>query len=109
MQDDFLEPLEPTPILTSKKCKLIALCIEILLKYSTLAIAVIVLYMYDLFFAFLSLGLSYLIVGIIRSKLRNSSIPNKQREHYYNDKDIATWFTKKEFCFGEDSKAELVV
>jgi len=34
--------------------------------------------------------LSFLIVGIIRSKLRNSVIPAKQREYQYNDKGIAS-------------------
>ena len=45
--------------------------------------------------------LSFVIVGIIRAKLRNSVIPVKQREYQYNDKGIADWYAARAICFEE--------
>jgi hypothetical protein len=54
--------------------------------------------MYDYFIAIATLLLSFIIMGIIRSKIRNSVIPMKQREYQYNDQGIADWYTAKEIC-----------
>jgi ABC-type multidrug transport system fused ATPase/permease subunit len=98
MQNDFIDMIEPTPILHSKRCKLISLFIRIFLQFSTYFFTFIAWFIYDYFIAFLTLILSFVIVGIIRSKLRNSVIPLKQREYHYNDKGIADWYTAKELC-----------
>ncbi len=53
---------------------------------------------YDYFIAIGIFLLSFIIMGIIRSKLRNSVVPSSQREYQYNDKGIADWFTARELC-----------
>jgi hypothetical protein len=103
MENDFIEMIEPTPKLHSKKCKLISFLIRIFLQFSIYIIALIVWLMYDYFIAIATLLLSFIIMGIVRSKIRNSVIPPKQREYQYNDQGIADWFTARELCF-EDIK-----
>ena len=98
MQNDFLEMIEPTPKIHSKKCRLISLALRILLQFSTILSTIIAWYIYDYFIAFFTMILSFIIVGIIRSKLRNSVIPVKQREYQYNDKGIADWYTARDIC-----------
>lgn len=101
MSNDFIDMIEPTPPLHSTKCKLIAFFIWIFLQYSIYAVMAFVWYKYDFFLSLFALMLSFIIVGIIRSKLRNNSIPITQREYHYNDKGIATWYTAKEICYDE--------
>jgi len=101
MQDDIIEMIEPTPKLYSKKCKLISLAIRIFLQFSIYIIGLVVWFMYDYFIALAALLLSFIIMGIVRSKIRNSVIPPKQREFQYTDQGIADWFTAKEICFDE--------
>lgn len=91
--------MEPTPKLYSKKCKAIALLLKLFLQYTTFLVALISWYIYDYFIAGATLLLSFIIMGIIRSKIRNSVIPPKQREFQYNDKGIADWYTAKEICY----------
>ena len=98
MQTDFIDMIEPTPKIHSKKCKLVSLLLRLFLQFTTPIIGLVVWYMYDYFIAGASLLLSFIVVGIIRSKLRNSVIPPKQREYQYNDKGIADWFTARELC-----------
>jgi hypothetical protein len=45
-------------------------------------------------------------MGIIRSKIRNSVIPPKQREYQYNDQGIADWYVHREFCFDETTPSK---
>ena len=102
MQDNFIEMIEPTPKFTSKRCHTISLFVRIFLQFTTLFIALITWYLYDYFIAIATLLLTYIIMGIVRSKIRNSAIPSKQREYQYNDKGIADWFTAREFCYESD-------
>ncbi len=101
MQNDFIDMIESTPKLYSKKCKLISLLLRMFLQFSIYIIAIISWYIYDYFIAIATLLLSFVIIGIVRSKIRNSVIPFKQREYQYNDKGIADWFTAKEICNDE--------
>ncbi|WP_415396059.1 hypothetical protein [Sulfurimonas sp. CS5] len=103
MENDFIEMMEPTPKLHSKKCKLISFTIRIFLQFFIYIVALIVWLLFDYFIAIATLLLSFIIMGIIRSKIRNSVIPSKQREYQYSDQGIADWFTSKELCF-EDNK-----
>ena len=103
MQNDYIDLIEPTPKLYSKKCKTIALLLRIFLQFSSYAVSLIIWFVYDYFIAFFALILSFIIVGIIRSKLRNSVIPPQQREYQYNDQGIADWYTAKELCL-EDTQ-----
>ena len=101
MENDFIEMMEPTPKLHSKKCKLISFLVRVFLQFSIYIISLIVWFMYDYFIAIATLLLSFIIMGIVRSKIRNSVIPAKQREYQYNDQGIADWYTAKEICNDE--------
>ncbi len=99
LQEDFIDIKEPTPQLNSFKCKAISYLISFALKKFTFIISLYSWYIYDYFIAICVLILSFIIMGIIRSKLRNSVIPIKQREFQYDDKSIADWYTAKVLCF----------
>ena len=101
MQDDFIDQIEPTPKLRSKKCKLISLTLRLFLDFTTICAGLIAWYFYDYFIAIATLLLTFIIMGIIRSKIRNSVIPIKQREYQYNNKGISDWYTAKEICNDE--------
>ncbi|MCK4875422.1 MAG: hypothetical protein KAR81_00460 [Sulfurimonas sp.] len=107
MQNDFIDMIEPTPILKSKKCKIISFVLRILLQFSPYLITLIIWYMYDYFIAFFVLILSFIVVGIVRSKLRNSVIPVKQREYQYNDQGIADWYTARAICYEEIKEEDI--
>ena len=49
-------------------------------------------YLYDWFYAIAALLSSYIILGIVRAKIRNISIPPMQQEYQYTDLAIAKWF-----------------
>lgn len=101
MDNNFIDMLEPTPKLHSKKCKIISAIIWFFLKFSVYITTILAWYLYDFIIAFFLLILSFIIIGIVRSKLRNIAIPASQQEYQYNDKSIADWFTAKEICFEE--------
>ena len=101
MQTDYIDLFEPTPKLNSKKCKLIALLLRIFLQFTTVFIGLIVWYLYDYFIAIATMLLTFIVMGIIRSKIRNSVIPTTQREFQYNDQGIADWYVAKEICNDE--------
>jgi len=103
LSDNFIDMLEPTPKLYSKKCKAISLLLRLFLQYGTISSGLIAWYLYDFFIAMPTLVLTFIIMGIVRSKLRNSVIPPKQREYQYNDKGIADWYTAKEFCYDDEA------
>lgn len=98
MQTDFIDQIEPTPKLHSKRCKIISFILRIFLQFTTFFTSLIIWYLYDYFIAILTLVLSFIIMGIIRSKIRNSVIPPNQREYQYNDQGIADWYTARELC-----------
>jgi len=102
MQTEFIYLLEPTPKLHSKKCKLLSFFIRIFLQFASSLIFLAAWFFYDFFLAILSLVLTFIIMGIVRSKLRNSVIPLNQREYQYNDKAIADWYAAKELCYEEN-------
>jgi hypothetical protein len=98
MDNNFLEFIEPTPTLENKKCKLIAFLLFLSLNYLPLLFSGIIWYLYDYFFAVATLLVAYLVLGIIRSQLRNNVIPLNQREFHYTDIAIATWYIAKRVC-----------
>jgi len=98
MKTNYIDLIEPTPKLYSKKCRLTAFGIKLLLQYGSFIAAFTVWYLYDYFIAGATLLISFIVIGIVRAKMRNSVIPPHQREYYYNDEGIATWFTAKELC-----------
>ncbi|MCK9454204.1 MAG: hypothetical protein WCY51_04025 [Sulfurimonas sp.] len=98
MVEEFVEPREPTPKLYSRGCKTVSLFLRLILQYGAVTTTLVVWYMYDFFIALLTLVLVFIIMGIIRSKLRNSVIPLSQREFHYSDKEIADWYAAKMIC-----------
>lgn len=109
MTNDYIDLIEATPKLNSKKCKIISFIIRVFLQYSIYFISLIVWYTNDLFIAALALILSFIVVGIVRSKLRNSVIPLSQREYQYNDQGIADWYVAKTLCYDEEDTNNLIV
>jgi len=101
MNNDYIDLIEPTPTLKSNKCKALALLLRLFLQFGTLVVALVAWYMYDYFIAGAALLLTFVVMGIIRSKLRNSVIPPSQREYHYNDDGISKWYTAKMLCSGE--------
>lgn len=99
MQKEYIDLIEPTPKLHSKKCRLISFLLRLFLQFTTFIVPLIIWYMYDYFIALLALVLTFIVMGIIRSKIRNSVIPPSQSEYQYNDKGIADWFTAKIICY----------
>ncbi len=99
MQNDVIDMIEPTPEPKSFTCKLYVILLYAFLKGGTFLIALGVWYRYDYFFAIIAFLISYLIMGIVRSKLRNSAIPPAQQEYNYTDKAIAKWFLARRICF----------
>ena len=103
MNNDYIDLIEPTPKLYSRKCRLIARGIKYALQFTLPLLTLVMWYLYDYFVAGATLLLTFIIMGIVRSKLRNSVIPLKQQEYHYTDEGIANWFTAKRLCFGEDN------
>ncbi|WP_345993826.1 hypothetical protein [Sulfurimonas sp. HSL-1716] len=99
MDNDFLELIEPTPKIKNKKCGVLVFFISFFLKFSPALFALWAWYLYDYFIAGAVLLITFLIVGIIRSKLRNEVIPANQREFAYTDNAIAVWYVAKRICF----------
>lgn len=108
MQTDYIDPIETTPQIDSKRCKTLALILRIFLQFTTFIVGLTVWYIYDYFIAIASLLLSFIIMGIVRSKIRNSVIPLNQREFQYNDKEIANWYVAKELCYEDNSTKNLL-
>ena len=87
--------IEPTPKLKSLRCRAAAMSITLFFKAGSFVVAALVWYLYDLLFGAAALLIAYLIIGIIRAKMRNSVIPLKQQEYPYTDSAIATWYVAK--------------
>ncbi|PHQ91658.1 MAG: hypothetical protein COB42_03040 [Sulfurimonas sp.] len=104
MKDNYINLIEVTPKLHSKKCKLFSLLLRCFLQYSIFVLAILTWYFYDYFMGGAVFLLSFIVLGIIRSKIRNSVIPLEQREYQYNDQAIADWYVAKEICFEEELK-----
>ena len=99
--DDYIELIEPTPKLKTKRCRVLARSIAAALFVTPLIVALILWYNYDLFIGIVGLGIAYLVIGIVRSKLRTLSIPPHQLEYNYTDSAIAAWFAAKRLCYEE--------
>lgn len=90
--------IDPTPSLPTRKCRLSAKVLGWLLSYGNYLLALAGLWMVDWFAAIGIFLLGIIIFGIIRSKLRNDSIPPSQRELSYSDYAIATWYLARNYC-----------
>ncbi len=95
-------PIEipPTP---SKKCKLLAIIITILLLGLPAVVALYFWYLYDQILISLFLFIFLQIVsGVITSKMRVSSIPFDQIDIDYTTYEIAKWY----FCPKGDNPSD---
>lgn len=90
--------IDPTPALPTRQCRLIAQVMGWVLSYGNYLIALAVWWKSDWFVAIGTLLLGVIVFGIIRSKLRNGSIPPAQRELSYSDYAIATWYLSRNYC-----------
>jgi len=99
MQNDFIPEIEPTPTYTDKSCQFLVKIITFKLKFMPYILTLLVLVMVDYFYAIATFLISYLITGIVRSYMRNNSIPKKQQEYTYTDTAIASWYLYRTFCF----------
>ncbi|OHD83784.1 MAG: hypothetical protein A3D90_09545, partial [Sulfuricurvum sp. RIFCSPHIGHO2_02_FULL_43_9] len=77
--------IDPTPTLPTRQCRFMARVMGYSLSYGHYAIALLIWWKSDWFIAIGALLLGFIVFGIIRSKLRNDSIPPAQRETPYND------------------------
>jgi hypothetical protein len=93
--DEFKTP----PQLQKSSCKLMAICLRLFLQFFSAIATIVAWYIYGYFAAAATLALSFIFMGIIRSKLKNSVIPPQQLEHIYTDKEIAHWYIAKRICF----------
>lgn len=97
MNSDFLQD-RPLPLLPKKICRVYAKIIGYLLTYGYLIVGIIIWYKSDWFIAFGTLLLSFIITGIIKSKLRQISIPPQLREFHYSDYEVASWYLLTNHC-----------
>jgi hypothetical protein len=94
-EEDYIEIL-PNP--KDKKCKFIIYAIYIFLSFGWLIIACIFWYSFNIYFALLSIPVSYIIIGIISSKMKLEAIPFNMLEMSHSNYDIAKWFSMKNIC-----------
>ena len=106
MNENYINLIEPTPKLHSQKCKALSLLIRLFLQFGIYPVALLVWYYYDYFIAGATLLLGFIIIGIIRAKLRNSVIPLMQREYHYSDAAIADWYSAKILCLEEENDSK---
>ncbi|MDF1883677.1 hypothetical protein JHD49_06970 [Sulfurimonas sp. SAG-AH-194-C21] len=98
MQTDFINQIQPTPKLFTKKCKLISFLLRVFLQFTSYIVGLISWYYYDYFIGIALFLLSFIIMGIVRSKMMHSVIPSSQHEYNYTSQGIADWFTARELC-----------
>jgi len=98
MNDTTIEMIEPTPKLESRHCRIYAWLLTLLLRSATPFSGLLFWYWYDYFYGAVALLVAYMVMGIIRSKLRNSVIPLSQQEYSYSDQAIASWYVAKRLC-----------
>lgn len=97
--EPFTFHIDPTPTLPTRKCRFFARTVGWVLSFGNYATALLVWWVSDWFIAIGILLLGYILFGILRSKLRNDSIPISQREYEYTDYAIATWYLSRNACF----------
>ena len=97
-KNNDIDFIEPVPKLEKPACKIVSYALAWTLTLFPYIVAAIFFFLYDMFIAFVVWGISYLAIGIVRSKLRLLSIPFTQLEYNYNDTQIAQWYTAKYLC-----------
>lgn len=98
MQD--IPPIEQLPKL-SKKCKIAALFMTVLLLFLPFMLSLYFWYEYEEISIAIGIFLFLQIVSaIITAKMRTFAIPSDQQEITYSTYEVATWFLFKKFiCY----------
>lgn len=91
--------IDPTPTLPTRNCRFLARFLGWCLSYGNYVLALIIGWQSDWYIGGSFLLLGFIVFGILRSKLRNDSIPPSQREYPYTDYAIATWYLSQNHCF----------
>lgn len=90
-----------TPTPPTKACKALHLLLSNALRFGVYVIAAVTWWLYNWYYALFALLFSFVLMGIIRSKMLHLSIPSVQHEFTYSDKDIAAWFLHRYLCPSE--------
>ena len=98
INDEIIDTKMPIPVFTTRRCRFFALLMSTLLRFGSIIVAIIVAIRYDYFLAIAALLTSYIILGIVRSKIRDMVIPVKLQEFTYSDSDIAKLYLHQEVC-----------
>ena len=96
-----MEIYTQTPQPPNKACKILHLLLSGFLSYGIYLITAVVWWQYNWYYALSALLLSFVLMGILRSKLLHSSIPKVQQEFTYSDKDIIGWYLHRYVCPSE--------
>lgn len=96
---DIVELKEEIPKFNILKCQILATLLWLFLQYFIYIVMLIVWIWYDFFLSIFALMISFLIIGIIRSKLRYITLLPKHLELEYDDKSIAYLYVAKNICF----------
>lgn len=90
--------IDPTPTLPTRGCRLAARILAWTLRFGNYVIALLVGLSSGWEAALALFLLGFILFGILRSKLRNESIPPAQREFPYDDYAIASWYLSRNHC-----------
>lgn len=91
MQTD-IPVIEPTPEPVKPLCRLGARLLGWTFSYGTYVLGVLAWYLYGWFYGLAALPAGFVILGIVRAKIRNISIPLPQQEYKYSDHAVAKWY-----------------
>jgi len=89
---------KPIYILPTFRCKLLAQLLQYTLMFGSITVAFLALYFYDWFIALVGFLFSYIVLGIIRSKIRLVTLHPTQFEENFSDKELAILYISKYFC-----------
>jgi len=99
MDEIIPDIIEQTPKIKGKICRIYLLLLYIFLTYAPFLLGLMIWYFYGFFIGLAFYLFFTLMMGIIISKLRLTSLPPYQREMSYGNMAVARWFLGKNICF----------
>lgn len=103
--EETIELFKPVPKMRNKKERIIQGLLAFVLSFGFLLISLLFWWQTNWYVALFSLPFSYLVIGIISSKLVHLSVPFKQREFHYSSMQIAAWSVR--YWYGSDDLQSL--
>ena len=91
MKDEIIEQYRNIPEFRNIKQKILVKILGLLLAFIPVILGLIFWMLMDWFYALAALLLSFLISGIVSSKLRHNFVPIYQREFSYTSYELAAW------------------